>query len=283
MPASSATHALSSRGLQGVFSLTQRPVTESGHPHLVPCPPSQSQWLWDVMSTSSRSGPLAHPWSWGWLPLHQGPHSLSTGRSGLSGEMGTLSSKRRKAQARRERQVSLRPSGFSASSSQKCRSTSRSWGWGRRLTPDLALVPFSLREAGPVCAFPFIQNLVTFTPYLQAHHTPGLTCWELGTDWAGQSVTGQGQPGASWGLPAPALPRVSWLLVGSETGLGEETSQRSPCFQALFEVRLCPPDLMSRCWLLGGFWEQVAHWLAVESVFCPLTLTGLVIGPWKCC
>lgn len=155
--------------------------------------------------------------------------------------------------------------------------------WGRPLTPDLARPIFSARGWPSLCVSFHPESHDFYPVFASSSHSWAHLVGAGDRLGRTQSVTGQGQPGASWGLPAPALPSASWLLVGSETGLGEGSLQRSLRFQALFEVRLCPPDLMSRCWLLGGFWEQVAHWLAVESVFCPLTLTGLVTGPWKCC
>lgn len=145
------------------------------------------------MSTSSRSGPLAHPWSWGWLPLHQGPHSLSTGRSGSSGEMATLSSKRRKARAGRNVRCPSAPAAFQ-------RAPHRSAGSGEGADAGFSSRPIFSARGWPSLCISFHPESRDFYPvFASSSHS-----------WAHLLGAGDrlGRTVCHW-------PRSAWGLVGS--------------------------------------------------------------------
>jgi len=72
--------------------------------------------------------------------------------------------------------------------------------------------------------------------------------------------------------------------AGVRNRVWEESSQMVTSLPSIvFLRRGCPPlSSCLRCWLLGCFLEHVAHGVAVESVFSPLTLADLVILTQKC-
>lgn len=185
-----------------------------------------------------------------------GPHSLGTGEQRALREEGTLfpvEGDSGRAAGRADVHLFTEVQGASHTEPSA------------RLTPDFTRYGFS----GRCCAFPFLQRL-WLSP------GPASSAYLPGSPGGSRGRTGQDVVGCGPGQPGPRGVLLLQLFLACHGCWWVRNRARG---RVLTEVTVFSSILFlgCSCALLTahpdtGPWE--AHWLAVELVFCPLTLPG---------